>query len=210
MENRRLRKSTIYLLYSLGFVLLVGIAYLIEGLYQNKTLKDDTEYVNGTILNDDIKPVVAVKPKIIRPYKDEEVTILKNYYDYQGDEEEQLNSIIVYNNTYLQNSGVCYGSKEFDVVAILDGKVIDVKEDETLGLTVQIEHENNIISIYQSLKDVNVKVGDMIAQGDIIGKSGTNNLNKDLNEHLHFELIIDGINVDPENYYDKTVDEIKG
>ena len=210
MENRRLRKSTIYLLYSLGFVLLVGIAYLIEGLYQNKSLKNDTEYVNSTILSKDVKPVVALSPTLIRPYKDEEVKILKNYYDYHDSEEEQENSIIVYNNTYLQNSGICYGSKEFDVVAILDGKVISVKEDELLGLTVEIEHNNNIISVYQSLKDINVKEGDMISQGDIIGKSGSNNLNKDLNDHLHFELIINGTNVDPENYYDKTVDEIKG
>ena len=210
MENRRLRKSTIYLLYSLGFVLLVGVAYLIEGLYQDKSLKNDTEYVNGTILDEEVKPVVAVSPKIIKPYKDEEVKILKNYYDYQGSEEEQINSIIVYNDTYLQNSGICYGGKEFDVVAILDGKVIDVKEDEIMGKSIQIEHENNIISVYQSLKDVSVKVGDMIAQGDIIGKSGTNNLNKEIGDHLHFELIINGTNVDPENYYDKSLDEIKG
>ena len=52
-----------------------------------------------------------------------------------------------------------------------------------------------------------VKVGDMVAQGDIIAKSGTNNLNPDLGNHLHFELILNGVNIDPENSYDKKISE---
>ena len=211
MENRRLRKSAVYLLYSIGFVLLVGVAYLIEGAFTKNNLNEDTRYVNDTILEDKVKPVIAADTKIIKPYKDNDIKILKDYYDYQADEKDQLNSIIVYNNTYLQNSGICYGGKdEFDVLSILDGKVTDVKEDETLGTTIQIEHDNNIVSVYQSLKDVKVKVGDTVAQGDVIASAGTNNLNKDLGTHLYFELIIDGTIVDPENYYNKTINEIKG
>ncbi len=211
MENRRLRKSAVYLLYSIGFVLLVGVAYLIEGAFTKNNLKEDTRYVNDTILEDKVKPVIAADTKIIRPYKDEEIKILKDYYDYQADEKEQINSIIVYNNTYLQNSGICYGGKdEFDVVSILDGKVIDVKEDDVVGTTVQIEHDNKIVSVYQSLKDVKVKVGDTVAQGDVIASAGVNNLNKDLGTHLYFELIVDGKSVDPENYFDKLLNEIKG
>ena len=209
MENRRLRKSTVYLLYSIGFVLLVGVAYLIESTFTIRHL-DDTTYVGDTIIKDKVKPVVADNKKILRPYVDGEVKILKNYYDYKGTEESQENSITLYNKTYLQNSGVCYGGKEdFDVLSILDGKVTDVKEDDVLGTTVVIEHEPNIISVYQSLKDVNVKVNDQVAAGDKIAKAGTNNLNKDLNNHLHFELMIDGVNVNPEEYYDKFVNEIK-
>lgn len=210
MENRRLRKSTVYLLYSIGFVLLVGVAYLIESTFTTRHL-DDTTYVGDTIIKDKVKPVVADNKKILRPYVDGEVKILKNYYDYKGTEESQENSITLYNKTYLQNSGVCYGGKEdFDVLSILDGKVTDVKEDDVLGTTVVIEHEPNIISVYQSLKDVNVKVNDQVAAGDKIAKAGTNNLNKDLNNHLHFELMINGVNVNPEEYYDKFVNEIKG
>lgn len=210
MENRRLRKSTVYLLYSIGFVLLVGVAYLIESTFTTRHL-DDTTYVGDTIIKDKVKPVVADNKKILRPYVDGEVKILKNYYDYKGTEESQENSITLYNKTYLQNSGICYGGKEdFDVLSILDGKVTDVKEDDVLGTTVVIEHEPNIISVYQSLKDVNVKVNDQVAAGDKIAKAGTNNLNKDLNNHLHFELMINGVNVNPEEYYDKFVNEIKG
>lgn len=211
MEHRRLRKSAIYLLYSLGFVLLVGIAYLIDGAFNNKTLDDDTRYVNETIVDDETKPVVADEKKIIRPYKDENVKIVKDYYDYKADENAQMNSIIVYDKTYLQSTGVSYSNgAEFDVIAVLDGKVKSVKEDENLGMVVQLEHENNIISVYHSLKDLTIKEGDTISQGDIIGKSGTNNLEKDLGNHLYFEFIVNGINVDPEDYYDKTINELRG
>ena len=204
MEHRRLRRSTIYLLYSLGFVFLVGIAYFIENAFTTHSLDEDTTYVSDTILEDKVKPVVAEKQKIVRPYKDTEVKILKDYYDYQADEESQIGSINVYKNTYLQNSGVCYGGpEEFDITAILDGTVIAVEEDETLGNIVRIEHADKTISVYQSLKDVSVKVGDMVAQGDIIAKAGTNNLNSDLKNHLHFELIVDGQIVDPENYFNE-------
>ena len=209
MTNRKLRKSAIYLLYSLGFVLLVGVAYLIEGAFTTNSLDEDTTYVSDTILDDEVKPVIATDKKISRPYKDTEITILKDYYDYQADEQAQINSIIVYQDTYLQSSGVCYGGKEeFDVTSVLDGTVTSVKEDETLGTTIEIEHENNIISIYQSLKNVNVKQGDTVVQGDVIAQAGTNNLNRDLNTHLYFELIIDGQVVDPENYYDKSLSEL--
>lgn len=208
MHERRLKKSTIYLIYSVGFVLLVGVAYLIEGSFTNK-LDEDTTYVNDTILTDEVEPVVGADTKIVRPYKDEKVTILQDFYDYQADEESQKKSIIVYENTYLQSSGVSYGGpEEFDVTAVLDGKVISVEDDETLGTTVQIEHDNNIISVYQSLKDVNVKVNDRIQQGDTIAKAGQNNLNKDFKNHLYFELIVNGSIVDPENYFDKALKEL--
>lgn len=210
MRQRRLKKRAVYLIYSAIFVLLVGIAYLIEGTLSNNSLKN-TDFVNKTIIEDKVKPVVAEYKKIIRPYKDTDIKILKEFYDYKGNEENQVNAIIEYNDTYMQNTGVCYGGKEeFLVNTILDGKVIDIKQDETLGNIVQIEHENNVISIYQSLKDIKVKIGDTVAQGDIIGSAGANNLNKDLNNHLCFELLIDGINVNPENYYEKTINEIKG
>ena len=210
MENRRLRKSAIYLLYSVGFVLLVGLAYLIEGTFTTRHL-DDTTYVGDTTIKDKVKPVVAVEDKILRPFVDNEIKVLKDYYDYQGNEEAQEKSIVEYNKTYMQNSGICYGGKDdFDVVAILDGKVVDVKEDDLLGTTVQIEHTDNVISIYQSLKDVNVKVNDQVKAGDKIAKAGTNNLNKDLGTHLYFEIIVDGTNLNPEKVYDKTIKEIKG
>ena len=134
---------------------------------------------------------------------------MKNYYDYQGNAESQIESILYHENTYLQNSGISYGGKDnFDVVAILDGKVVSVKEDSLLGKIVELEHSNGMISVYQSLSEVIVAEGDSITGGAKIGTSGTNNIAKDLGSHLDFELIIKGETVNPESYYDKSVSEI--
>ena len=207
--KRKLRQSTIYLLYGGGFVLLVCVSFMIEGLLTKKTLKEeDVTYVSDTMIDKTV-PVVSTDYKIGRPYNDSEVKVLLSYYDYQGEEETQKDSIIVYGNTYMQNSGVTYGGKDnFDVVSILDGKVITVKEDELLGNIVEISHDNNIISVYQGLGEVNVKVDDTIKQGEIIGKSGVSKINKDLGSSLSFELIVKGNLVNPEEYYDKKIDEI--
>lgn len=43
---------------------------------------------------------------------------------------------------------------------------------------------------------------------DVIGEAGKNNLSSSLGEHLHFELIVNGKNVDPEKNYGKTLVEL--
>ena len=88
----------------------------------------------------------------------------------------------------------------FDVNAIADGKVISVTEDDIVGITVKIEHNNNMISVYQSIKDVTVKENDQITKGQVIATSGTNNISSDLGNHLHFELYKENILVNPEDF----------
>lgn len=57
--------------------------------------------------------------------------------------------------------------------------------------------------MYQSLKDIKVKKDQVINQGQVLGTATTNQLDKELGNHLHFELIISGQNVNPEIYLDK-------
>lgn len=210
MKKYKLKKPAVIALYSLAILSFLGTMFVIERSFFEEDIKEPNyDYVSQTIFGKDI-PVVSTSLTLIRPYTDKEVKIVKDFYDYQADEEKQKNSIIYYESTYLQNSGISYGGKEqaFDVVAILDGTVVDVKEDNTLGKIVEIRHSNDIISVYQSLGEVSVKKNDEIKQGTIIGKSGSSNISKELNNHLHFELIIKGQIVNPENYYDKKVDEL--
>lgn len=207
---KKLAIPTIYFLSVIAFGLSI---YFIQILFSNivfKTNDNNLKYVDKEILNESYSiPVIGNIETLIRPYLDTDITIAKSYYDYKSDATNQENAIIYYENTYMQNSGVDYSkSTSFDVVSILDGTVINVKEDNILGTTVEIRHNNELISIYQSLSNVTVKKDDTVLQGQIIGKSGTNNINKELKEHLHFELYYKGMVVNPEEYFGKKLQEL--
>lgn len=210
MTNRKLKKPVVYSLYGCAFLLLFTGVFFIEKAIGNKNFDNEEEYdyTTRTVVDDTI-PVVNTEEKIIRPYTAGEVKVVKSFYDYQAEAASQQKAIIVHENTYLQNSGVSYGFEQtFDVVAILDGTVSKVKKDELLGNIIEITHDNEIISIYQSLSEVNVKENDVITQGQVIGKSGSSNMMADLGNQLYFELVVKGSIVNPENYYDKTVNEL--
>ena len=119
-------------------------------------------------------------------------------------------ALVALENSYIQNSGVDYIlDNQFDVVSIYDGTVTKVEDNELAGKTVEIKHDGNIISVYQSLGEVSVKQGDTVKQGSKIGKSGNSKINKDLGNHLHFELYVKGQVVNPEDCYNKKISDFK-
>jgi stage II sporulation protein Q len=199
------RSSKYYLLRGL-VVLVLGLMFLISYAV-TKTLTEKEEepelrYVSYEILTDNVMPVISEQENtntIMRPYTADKIEIGKSFYDYNSDETAQEGSVIYYENTYIQNTGVDYTSKEeFDVNAIADGTVVSVTKDDIVGTTVKIEHANNMISVYQSIKDAKVKENDQVTIGQVIGKSGTNSIGSELGNHLHFELYQDDVLVDPE------------
>lgn len=204
MIKRRLKYR--YLFLFIGILVILPV--LAIGMMLSSDLSattDEDQYIEENVI-DNSRPVVNTTTRIIAPYLDQSVTVGKNYYDYKGEEKSQVNSILKHDNTYIQNTGIDYVSENtFDVVAILDGTVTEIKDDETVGKTIEIKHENGLISTYQSLSEVKVKKGDMITQGQVIGISGTNELDKDLGNHLHFEIYENGSSVNPNNYLNKEV-----
>ena len=208
MKRRKLRPYVLPTLMILAITgVIFGTAMISNNLKnaKNDNSDDPTSYVTSTIVEEE-QAVINKTKTMINPYTDTTVTIGKNYYDYKADSKTQEKSIIYHDNTYLQNSGTDFVSENvFDVVAVLDGSVTDVKEDETLGKVVEIKHENGYISIYQSLSEVSVKKGDVVTQGQVIGKSGTNELDKDMGNHLHFELYVNGQVVNPTLYLNKEI-----
>lgn len=206
MIKLKLRKNVIPVLLILLGSGIIMTAVVID--LKPKKEEDNLNYVSNTILSPDI-PVMKTPKIISNPYIEKDVKIGKNYYDYKEDSAIQENSIIYHENTYLQNPGIDFVHKEpFQIISILDGKVTNIKEDKLLGKIVEITHDNNIISVYQSLSDVHVKKDEMVYQGHVIGTSGTNELNEALGNHLHFEMYIDGNTVNPRNYLKKELDSV--
>ena len=164
--------------------------------YVDKEIVEDNEYI----------PVISQTNTIMKPYLSDTASLSKSFYDYEAESASQENSIIFYENTYMQNSGVDYTNKEvFEIISILDGTVIEVSDNEILGKTIKIRHNNDLISTYQSLSEVSVKENENVIRGQIIGKSGTCALYNN-NSNLHFELYNQGKTVNPEEYYNKTLD----
>ena len=193
---------TLYTVFAV--VVLVSLFFSVEVVKEKEMLT----YVNKSILDTYI-PVINAEEKIVKPYISDKVTTSNNYYDYKGNDEEQTSSIIMYENTYIQNTGINYSSEEaFDVVSIFSGEVIEVKEKELLGNTVTIKHSNDIISVYQSLSEVKVSVGDKVKVGQVIGKSGKCDLINKFENNLHFELYLNGNIVNPNEFFDKKLGEI--
>lgn len=190
----------------IGMVCLLGYA-VTKTMEAPKNIEEDIKYVSYEILTDNVMPVakeetITEDNQIVRPYNSEEVKVGKSYYDYQGEEKAQEDSIIYYENTYIQNTGTDYiEENDFDVVSIGNGTVISVTKNDITGETIKIKHNDNLISVYQSVKDVKVKENDQVTTGQLIATSGTNNIGSDLGNHLHFELYKDNILVDPEKYF---------
>jgi len=206
--KKQLNKSVVYSLYGISFTFLIfGIVLL--GMAAKQTTKQAYDYVSKSIFDYEEVKVVNTGEVINKPYKDESIKIVKDFYDYKAEAASQENSLLYYENTYIQSSGVSYSNgSTFDVVSILDGTVKEIKEDELLGNVITIEHNNGIVSVYQSVSNITVKAGDKINAGFVIATSSTSNISANLDNHLYFELIIDGVCVNPENYYNKQVNEL--
>ena len=96
------------------------------------------------------------------------------------------------------------GADDADVLTVASGEVVAVESNYLLGNVVTIKHSSSLQTVYASLaEDIKVKVGDKVKKGDIIGKVSTSakGESKDGN-HLHFEVLVDNIKVDPNLYLD--------
>lgn len=208
MKKMKLRKYVLPTIY----VLIILVTFLSVSLINNHLLKNVTNYnYSKSIMKDVTENVLSeiLPDKFERPYLSENVKLLSGFYSKEYDDESQKNSLIVYQNTYMPSSGTFYASQdEFDVVSVYDGKVKSIKKDEMLGDTVEVQHSDNLTTIYYSLKDVTVRENDDIKKGTIIGKATSNNLVTDKNV-LFIEVYLKGKQIDPEKFYELNPNEVK-
>lgn len=85
------------------------------------------------------------------------------------------------------------------VVATLSGTVILANWTLETGYVIQIQHDNNLVSIYKHNSELLKKVGNHVTAGEtiaIIGNSGE----LTSGPHLHFELWHNGTPINPEDF----------
>ncbi len=87
-----------------------------------------------------------------------------------------------------------------DVYATGNGVISAVNSSKRgLGNHIIIDHGFGLISIYAHLESAIVRKGQKVERGDVIGYVGSTGMS--IAPHLHYEIKLNGINVDPVNYY---------
>ncbi|PID78304.1 MAG: peptidase M23 [Deltaproteobacteria bacterium] len=87
-----------------------------------------------------------------------------------------------------------------DIPAANSGKVVYSDRIGIYGLTIIIDHGFGLLSIYSHLSLSDVKDGDIVKKGEIIGKTGTSGFAG--GDHLHFGIFINNRFVEPIEWLD--------
>ena len=194
---------------------IVGGVLFIGGAYLGKTLEyqvSGSPRVINTVVEEDILPVIKEEDiniddfKPVKPFLSNKVVVSKSYYKQDDDIQKQENSLIYYEKTYLQNTGILYScDEEFDIVSAYDGTVTNIGKDEILGNYIEITHNTNLKTIYYSVDNIVVNKDDAVNAGTIIAVSGKNMLEQESDNLLLFEVYYNGYTMDPEEFYETDI-----
>lgn len=92
-----------------------------------------------------------------------------------------------------------------EVRATADGKVESVERAQKLqGTSIVIDHGNGYETVYAHLSDLLVRKGQKVKRGDVIGRTG--NSGTSFAPHLHYEVLLNGVQQDPLNYFSGELD----
>ena len=89
------------------------------------------------------------------------------------------------------------------VCSAANGEVTKIYNDPMLGQTIEITHSDTHKSYYSNLArdTVKCKVGDTVSSGQVIGYIGDTTISELADEpHLHFEIKVSGVTVNPLDY----------
>ncbi len=103
---------------------------------------------------------------------------------------------------YAMHSGIDIGANTGDnIYAALSGTVVKAKESYDYGKFVTIDHGDGLVTIYAHCSKLLVEVGDTVEKGQVIALAGSTGWST--GPHLHFEIRVNGIRIDPQYYLTK-------
>ena len=89
---------------------------------------------------------------------------------------------------------------QYPVEAANDGEVVLVAYVGIYGNTIVLDHGYGLQSLYAHLSSFNVKQGDAVVKGQLLGRSGMTGLAA--GDHLHFSLLLHGVQINPLEWWD--------
>lgn len=90
--------------------------------------------------------------------------------------------------------------KQSPVPAANTGTVVFAAPLTIYGNTVILDHGLGLQTLYAHLSSIGVKVGDAVEQGQELGRTGNTGLA--IGDHLHFEVLVNGVSVTPLEWWD--------
>ena len=147
----------------------------------------------------EVTPIIKLpqvkEEEVVKPFDTAEVAM--DFYDGSN------GAIVSYEGVYRPSQGMDFvkDGEAFSIYSMMSGMVKDVRADALLGNSVSIQHEEYLIT-YQSLEDVQVKVGDEVSVGSVLGKAGRNMYSAQLGNHLHLVVEKNGTITDPKTLID--------
>lgn len=156
-----------------------------EGLLpftDNVTIKETSLINEETAQIGDTDYIEQIKKSFVQPLDKIEITSPFGKRELDGKE--------------TNHKGIDLAAKSGTAIyAVMDGEVTIAQEDSTYGNYIVIMHENGEKTLYAHCSKLLVKKGETVKSGTKIALSGHSGQAE--GDHLHFEIIIDGKNVDP-------------
>ena len=90
------------------------------------------------------------------------------------------------------------GTWQENVSVSADGTVVFAGYHGSFGKVIRIKHNYGIMTTYGHLAKINVRRGDLVSEGQVIGKMGRTGKVK--GAHLHYEISVNGKSQNPATY----------
>lgn len=206
MKKRKLKRWVLPSLYAVTLTIIFSCLMVVSVNVSGEPEEKINYVTEGT--TEPVWPVFnESSTTVIMPVNDN-VNIKTTYYKRDDTDENQQNSLIFYQNTYMPSTGIVYSSDEkFEVVSILDGTVKSITTDDILGNVITIDHGNNIVSMVYSLDDISVNENDVVVQGTVLGKSKQNEVYGNV-ESMMIEVSVNGSLINPNDIYNVDINNI--
>ncbi len=105
-------------------------------------------------------------------------------------------------NRYRMHEGIDFiASKGTPIFASADGVIQSARHSDSFGNVIEINHGYGLVTLYAHMSKFNVKRGEKVVRGQIIGLTGNTGLSA--GPHLHYEVHLRNKEVDPVSYFFK-------
>lgn len=140
-----------------------------------------------------------------------EYKVVRTFFDINMSDDELVNAIIDTGDSKITSSGISYSkpdNSKFNVLAINDGEVVSVEFDDLAGDMIVVKHSDGLLSIYSSLEDVKVEIGDEVKLGDTLAVATTSTADAASGVHAHLQIKLNNKYVNPNEIYGKEIDDV--